>query len=209
MDVNLANSSQIRQTADGYEVVDGNNNIVMKARQNRDQAGNVIGVELSNSTGQIVNNSTDSNGNVVLAASKILTEYGMQYAGKTANGRDDSVLAKQLDAAFASMKDKIAANVVKYEGDIGSVKQHKIELQTKLTQQQEQILQISNNTQYGKAITELQEITRTKSHETDRIQQFTGWIDSMTSSGNDSINVGGYIYSKDEVEKCVQILLKH
>lgn len=201
VDVNLANSSQIRQTADGYEVVDGNNNIVMKARQNRDQAGNVIGVELSNSTGQIVNNSTDSNGNVVLAASKILTEYGMQYAGKTANGRDDSVLAKQLDAAFASMKDKIAANVVKYEGDIGSVKQHKIELQTKLTQQQEQILQISNNTQYGKAITELQEITRTKSHETDRIQQFTGWIDSMTSSGNDSINVGGYIYSKDEVEK--------
>lgn len=201
VDVNLANSSQIRQTADGYEVVDGNNNVVMKARQNRDQTGNVIGVELSNSNGQIVNNSTDSNGNVVLAASKILTEYGMQYAGKTANGRDDSVLAKQLDAAFASMKDKIAANVVKYEGDIGSVKQHKIELQTKLTQQQEQILQISNNTQYGKAITKLQEITRTKSHETDRIQQFTAWIDSMTSSGNDSINVGGYIYSKDEVEK--------
>ena len=201
VDVNLANSSQIRQTADGYEVIDGNNKVVMKARQNRDQAGNVIGVELSNSNGQIVNNSTDSNGNVVLAASKILTEYGMQYAGKTANGKDDSVLAKQLDAAFASMKDKIAATVVKYEGDIGSVKQHKIELQTKLTQQQEQILQISNNTQYGKAITKLQEINRTKSHETDRLQQFTAWIDSMVSSGNDSINVGGYTYSKDEVER--------
>ena len=201
VDVNLANSSRIRQTADGYEVVDGDNNVVMKAKQNRDQTGNVIGVELSNSNGQIVNNSTDSNGNVVLAASKILTEYGMQYAGKTANGKDDSVLAKQLDAAFASMKDKIAANVVKYEGDIGSVKQHKIELQTKLTQQQEQILQISNNTQYGKTITKLQEITKTKSHETDMIQQFTAWIDSMTSSGNDSINAGGYIYSKDEVEK--------
>lgn len=201
VDVNLANSSQIRQTADGYEVIDGNNKVVMKARQNRDQAGNVIGVELSNSNGQIVNNSTDSNGNVVLAASKILTEYGMQYAGKTANGKDDSVLAKQLDAAFASMKDKIAANVVKYEGDIGSVKQHKIELQTKLTQQQEQILQISNNTQYGKAITKLQEINRNKSHETDRLQQFTAWLDSMVSSGNDSINVGGYTYSKDEVER--------
>lgn len=201
VDVNLANSSQIRQTADGYEVIDGNNKVVMKARQNRNQAGNVIGVELSNSNGQIVNNSTDSNGNVVLAASKILTEYGMQYAGKTANGKDDSVLAKQLDAAFASMKDKIAATVVKYEGDIGSVKQHKIELQTKLTQQQEQILQISNNTQYGKAITKLQEINRTKSHETDRLQQFTAWLDSMVSSGNDSINVGGYTYSKDEVER--------
>ena len=201
VDVNLANSSQIRQTADGYEVIDGNNKVVMMARQNRNQAGNVIGVELSNSNGQIVNNSTDSNGNVVLAASKILTEYGMQYAGKTANGKDDSVLAKQLDAAFASMKDKIAATVVKYEGDIGSVKQHKIELQTKLTQQQEQILQISNNTQYGKAITKLQEINRTKSHETDRLQQFTAWLDSMVSSGNDSINVGGYTYSKDEVER--------
>lgn len=157
--------------------------------------GNLVYSTVVNTDGSITINGRNGETDI----SKIMKNYAMEIVGKSDHKENDSVLAKQLDAAFASLKEKNAENIVKFEADIGNTKKQKIELQTKFNQQQEQILQLQNNTQYGMMEFRASELQKQQQIEKDRLSQLTDWLSTISSSASKSIMIDDIEYTEKDI----------